>query len=82
MNRGINMHDDTRLSLQEIEALEHKYLMKYWYFLKFAEDDIVVPEGGEELFSAEKLLLQKMITQSRNFSVLLSFLILPDKDFT
>ncbi|MBQ5318725.1 MAG: DUF4860 domain-containing protein [Oscillospiraceae bacterium] len=25
----------------------------------FAEDDIVVPEGGEELFSAEKLLLQK-----------------------
>ena len=35
------MHDDTMLTLQEIEALEHKYLMKYWYFLKFAEDDIV-----------------------------------------
>lgn len=35
------MHDDTRLTLEEIEALEHKYLMKYWYFLKFAEDDIV-----------------------------------------
>lgn len=35
------MHDDTRLTLEEIEALEHKYLMKYWYFLKFVEDDIV-----------------------------------------
>ena len=35
------MHDDTKLTLQEIEELEHKYLMKYWYFLKFAEDDIV-----------------------------------------
>ena len=35
------MHDDTLLTLQEIEALEHKYLMKYWYFLKFVEDEIV-----------------------------------------
>ena len=35
------MHDDTKLTLKEIEELEHKYLMKYWYFLKFAEDDIV-----------------------------------------
>lgn len=35
------MHDDTRLTLEEIEKLEHKYLMKYWYFLKFVEDEIV-----------------------------------------
>lgn len=33
--------DNSNLSLSEIEALEHKYLMKYWYFLKFAEDEIV-----------------------------------------
>lgn len=33
--------DNSTLSLQEIEQLEHKYLMKYWYFLKFCEDEIV-----------------------------------------
>lgn len=33
--------DNSNLSLSEIEALEHKYLMKYWFFLKFVEDDIV-----------------------------------------
>lgn len=33
--------DNSNISLQELEALEHKYLMKYWYFLKFVEDDIV-----------------------------------------
>lgn len=33
--------DNSTLSLPEIEALEHKYLMKYWYFLKFCEDEIV-----------------------------------------
>lgn len=35
------MHDDTNLSLKEIEELEHKFLLKYWYFLKYAEDDIL-----------------------------------------
>lgn len=33
--------DNSNISLTEIEELEHKYLMKYWYFLKFVEDDIV-----------------------------------------
>ena len=33
--------DNSNIPLYEIEALEHKYLMKYWYFLKFVEDDIV-----------------------------------------
>lgn len=33
--------DNSNLSLPGIEALEYKYLMKYWYFLKFVEDDIV-----------------------------------------
>lgn len=35
------MRDDNNLSMKEIEELEHKYLMKYWYFLKFVEDDII-----------------------------------------
>lgn len=33
--------DNSNLTPKEIEALEHKYLMKYWYFLKFVEDDII-----------------------------------------
>lgn len=33
--------DNSHIPLNEIEELEHKYLMKYWYFLKFVEDDIV-----------------------------------------
>ncbi len=33
--------DNSNISLAEIEQLEHKYLMKYWYFLKFCEDEIV-----------------------------------------
>lgn len=33
--------DNSNITLQEIEILEHKYLMKYWYFLKFVEDEIV-----------------------------------------
>lgn len=33
--------DNSNISLEEIEKLEHKYLMKYWYFLKFVEDEIV-----------------------------------------
>ena len=33
--------DNSNISLVELEALEHKYLMKYWYFLKFVEDEIV-----------------------------------------
>ncbi len=35
------MHDDTNLTLEQIELLEHKYLLKYWYFLKYVEDDII-----------------------------------------
>lgn len=35
------MHDDTLLTLEQIEALEYKYLVKYWYFLKYVEDDII-----------------------------------------
>lgn len=37
----INHKQADQLTLEEIEQLEYKYLMKYWYFLKFAEDDIV-----------------------------------------
>lgn len=33
--------NNSNISLSELEMLEHKYLMKYWYFLKFVEDDIV-----------------------------------------
>lgn len=33
--------DNSNITLKEIEILEHKYLMKYWYFLKFVEDDMV-----------------------------------------
>lgn len=33
--------DNSNISLQDIEKLEHKYLMKYWFFLKFVEDEIV-----------------------------------------
>ncbi len=33
--------DNSTITLREIEELEHKYLMKYWYFLKFVEEDIV-----------------------------------------
>lgn len=35
------MHDDSNLTLRQIEELEHKYLVKYWYFLKYVEDDII-----------------------------------------
>ena len=34
-------HDDYDLTLKEIEQLEYKYLKKYWYFLKYAEDEII-----------------------------------------
>jgi len=33
--------NNSNISLVELEKLEHKYLMKYWYFLKFVEDEIV-----------------------------------------
>lgn len=33
--------DNSNISGKEIEELEHKYLMKYWYFLKFVEDEII-----------------------------------------
>lgn len=33
--------DNSKISLKELEKLEYKYLMKYWYFLKFVEDEIV-----------------------------------------
>ncbi|WP_027121102.1 hypothetical protein [Mycoplasma leonicaptivi] len=29
------------MSLKDIEEIEYKYLMKYWYFLKFVEEEIV-----------------------------------------
>lgn len=35
------MHDDSKLTLKQIEELEYKYLTKYWFFLKYAEDDII-----------------------------------------
>jgi len=35
------MKDDDKLSLKEIEILEHSNLMSLWYFLKFAENDII-----------------------------------------
>lgn len=35
------MRDDSTLTLKQIEEIEHKYLLKYWYFLKYAEDDII-----------------------------------------
>ena len=35
------MNKDTQLTLEQIEALEYKYLVKYWYFLKYVEDDII-----------------------------------------
>lgn len=35
------MRDDSRLTLKQIEELEYKYLVKYWYFLKYVEDDII-----------------------------------------
>lgn len=34
--------DNSNISLQDIEKLEHKYLMKYWFFLKFVEEEIVL----------------------------------------
>ena len=33
--------DNSNLALSKIEELEHKYLMKYWYFLKFVEDELI-----------------------------------------
>lgn len=33
--------NEKQLTMNEIEKLEHKYLMKYWYFLKFVEDEII-----------------------------------------
>lgn len=33
--------DNSNISLKDIEELEYKYLMKYWYFLKYVEDEIV-----------------------------------------
>lgn len=33
--------DDNKLSMKQVEELEHKYLEKYWHFLKFVEDEII-----------------------------------------
>lgn len=33
--------DNSNITLRELEELEHKYLMKYWFFLKFVEDEMV-----------------------------------------
>lgn len=35
------LKNDNNLSLVEIEELENKYLINYWYFLKFAQDEIL-----------------------------------------
>jgi len=35
------LFDNSDISLHDLETLEHKYLMKYWHFLKFVEDEIV-----------------------------------------
>ncbi len=35
------MFDNSQITLEEIEKLEYKYLIKYWHFLKFVEDEIV-----------------------------------------
>ena len=34
--------DDNKLTMKQIEELEHKYLEKYWHFLKFVEDEIII----------------------------------------
>lgn len=35
------MRNDNNLTCKQIEELECKYLNKYWYFLKFTEDEII-----------------------------------------
>ena len=35
------LKNDNNLTLEEIEELENKYLINYWYFLKFAQDEIL-----------------------------------------
>lgn len=35
------MRNDNNLTQKQIEELECKYLNKYWYFLKFTEDEII-----------------------------------------
>lgn len=56
------IHDDSHLTLEEIEELEYKYLKKYWYFLKYAEDDMIkgfnskndIKSDWEGLYGTEK----------------------------
>ena len=36
-----NLTDEEKLQLKKIEVLEQKYLNKYFYFLKFAEDELL-----------------------------------------
>lgn len=33
--------NNSNITPYELEELEHRYLMKYWYFLKYVEDDII-----------------------------------------
>lgn len=55
-------HDDSDLTLKEIEQLEYKYLKKYWYFLKYAEDEIIkgfdskndIKDDWEGLYGTDK----------------------------
>ena len=57
--------NNSEISKEEIERLEHKYLMKYWYFLKFAEDEMVrglqsmeeIKEDWDGLYGGEGLSL-------------------------
>ncbi len=70
------MHNDSNLTLKQIEELENKYLMKYWYFLKYAEDDIIagfnskndIFEDWKGLYGSndggmEKLLANRILLQ-------------------
>ena len=43
--------DNSNMTLCEIEKLEHKYLMKYWYFLKFVEDEMA--QGHDVILEIE-----------------------------
>ena len=55
-------HDDSDLTLEQIEQLEYKYLKKYWYFLKYAEDEIIrgfdskndIKDDWEGLYGTDK----------------------------
>lgn len=64
------MHDDSKLTLAEIEELEHKYLLKYWYFLKYVEDDIITGfESKNDIINDWKGLYGNENGGTSNFAV-------------